>query len=414
MPRIVRDSRIETRSQRAKLKARGDPYYRALEHGVHLGYRKGKASGKWVVRRYIDGSYIVETLPGIADDTQDANGATILNYSQAIAAARTLHARQAPSPGSTGPITVATAVARYVRYLKATSSRKQARDTLRRLRRHLPAELRRRPVAELTKTILEATWFWGLAKRDITDPEAERRSKDSANRVLSMLKAALNRAFADETNGISTDKAWRTLRPFKNVSRSRNLALDAAQRQRLINTATGAFRKLLIATLYTGSRPAPGEIAQARVRDFHPALGVIHISHSKTGPRNVPLSAEAVTWFQSIAAGRHPDDLLLPKDDGTAWGYNHQLRPMREVAMRAMLPKGASMYTLRHTFATEHIMRGADLISLSELMGTSVRMLEQHYAHVIAARKREIVETTGFKLGIKPEKVTEIRPRARA
>jgi hypothetical protein len=159
MSRLVRDARLETRSARAKLARRGKPYYRALASKLHLGYRKGKASGKWVVRRYTGERYIVETLPGIADDAQDANGTTILDYGQAIAAARTMADRHAPGP--MGPITVATACARYVRYLRATKSQKQAKDTLRRLRRHLPAKLRQRPIHELTKTELEG-WFHRL------------------------------------------------------------------------------------------------------------------------------------------------------------------------------------------------------------------------------------------------------------
>jgi integrase len=243
--------------------------------------------------------------------------------------------------------------------------------------------------------------------------QGARRAKDTANRILTMLKAALNRAYADEANGIPSDRAWRTVKPFRDVGRPRTIALEAAQRQRLINATSGAFRNLVIAILLTGSRPAPGEIAQARVRDFHPDLGIIHIAHSKTGRRDVPLTREGITFFKGLAAGRDPDTLLLPKDDGTAWGYNHQVRPMREAAVRAKLPKGANMYCLRHTFATEHIMRGTDLVSLADLMGTSVRMLEQHYAHVIAAHKRKLVEAADFKLGLKKSNVVSIDKAAR-
>src|SRR5262249_13187069 len=160
-------------------------------------------------------------------------------------------------------------------------------------------------------------------RRDDGDPEIERKSKDTANRVVNMMKALLTRAFSDEANHIPSDKAWKTLKRFKDVGRPRELTLDAAQRQRLINSTSGAFRNLVVATLYTGSRPAPGEIAQARVRDFRADLGVINLTDSKTGNRSVPLTDEAVAWFKGIAAGKHPDDLLLPKDDGTAWGKGH-------------------------------------------------------------------------------------------
>ena len=79
MARTVRDAKLETRTARAALKASGKPYYRAIDEGLHLGYRKGQTAGKWVMRGHVGGKevYRVETI-GVADDTIDADGATIL------------------------------------------------------------------------------------------------------------------------------------------------------------------------------------------------------------------------------------------------------------------------------------------------------------------------------------------------
>src|SRR5260370_37195031 len=87
--RTVRDSKLDSRSARAKLAASGVPYYRAIDPGLHIGYRKGKTGGKWVVRWYAgDGSYKVETI-GTADDTADADAVAGLDYAQAQEVART-------------------------------------------------------------------------------------------------------------------------------------------------------------------------------------------------------------------------------------------------------------------------------------------------------------------------------------
>ena len=59
MARTVRDAKLETRSARAKLPADGIPRYRGLDQGLHLGYRKGKTGGKWVVRWYSGSAYKV-------------------------------------------------------------------------------------------------------------------------------------------------------------------------------------------------------------------------------------------------------------------------------------------------------------------------------------------------------------------
>lgn len=89
MARTLRDARLESPTARAKLKASPKPYYRALDVGVHLGYRKGtKGAGRWVLRRYLGNeAYAVETI-GVADDRSNADGKTILNFSQAQVYAR--------------------------------------------------------------------------------------------------------------------------------------------------------------------------------------------------------------------------------------------------------------------------------------------------------------------------------------
>ena len=88
MAKTVRDSRLDSRSAREKLKPSGKPYFRPLEMNLHLGYRKGKHGGKWVMRRYVgDERYAVETI-GAADDFADADGAEVLTFHQAQDKAR--------------------------------------------------------------------------------------------------------------------------------------------------------------------------------------------------------------------------------------------------------------------------------------------------------------------------------------
>ncbi len=80
---------MDTRAARERLKPRGKPYYRVIEEGLHLGYRKPRGrkgkptvSGKWVLRRYVGGqAYVVDTI-GIADDLSDGDGLAILNFKQ--------------------------------------------------------------------------------------------------------------------------------------------------------------------------------------------------------------------------------------------------------------------------------------------------------------------------------------------
>jgi hypothetical protein len=83
--------------------------------------------------------------------------------------------------------------------------------------------------------------------------EGMRARRASANRVLTMLKAALNHAF-DEGH-VSNRDAWGPkLKPFHGVEVARVRYLTVAEAQRLINASDPAFRPLLRAALETGCR----------------------------------------------------------------------------------------------------------------------------------------------------------------
>jgi hypothetical protein len=82
-----------------------------------------------------------------------------------------------------------------------------ANDAEGRFRRHVyEGAIGQIGLAQLKPADLEA-WLAGLIRVDEEDVDAERRSKDSANRDFSALKAALNLAFR---NGlVESDTPWR-------------------------------------------------------------------------------------------------------------------------------------------------------------------------------------------------------------
>ena len=48
-----------------------------------------------------------------------------------------------------------------------------------------------------------------------------------------------------------------------------------------------------------------------------------------------------------------------------------------------------TLYSLRHTYATQALLGGTDIHTLAKQMGTSVRMLEQHYSKLTATMAAE-------------------------
>src|ERR1700688_3555004 len=113
MARTVKDANLDSRPARSRLKARGKPYWRGLEPGLHLGYRRpATGAGKWLARHYIgDQKYEVETI-GVADDFSDPDGVAILSFHQAQTLARSrMVARAHTAAGKTKPLTVGDAIA---------------------------------------------------------------------------------------------------------------------------------------------------------------------------------------------------------------------------------------------------------------------------------------------------------------
>src|SRR5260370_2499882 len=228
MARTIRDALLDTRTARSRLKARGKPYFRSLEPGLHLGYRRPLSGpGKWVARHYIgDQSYEVETLAG-ADDYSDADGVAVLSFNQAQTLARSrMVCRAHAAAAKTGPLTVADAMSSYLEFLE--TNRKSAPFAKYVNKAFIDPELGKIEVEALSTDKLR-TWHAKLAKTsarirtkpgekqrfkaDGDDPERDRRRKATANRIMTILKAALNRAWRD--GKVASDSAWRRVEPFE-------------------------------------------------------------------------------------------------------------------------------------------------------------------------------------------------------
>src|SRR5665213_2958304 len=76
MARTVRNAKIDSRSARARLAQRAEPYWTVISEGCALGYRRGSKGGTWVARfRDDSGKQHYEALGG-ADDARDPDNLT--------------------------------------------------------------------------------------------------------------------------------------------------------------------------------------------------------------------------------------------------------------------------------------------------------------------------------------------------
>jgi integrase len=413
MPRTIRDAALQTREARARLKPRGKPYYRAIEEGLHLGYRRSSGrrgglpvAGKWVVRRYRGGqAYELSTIAA-ADDYSDANGVTVLNFRQAQDAARVKI--------KVGPLTVREVVEAYLGFLG--SSRKSADDARYRVAAFIDPELGDEKVDALSTNRLRH-WHTALAKaaprvrtrkgepqryRKMADSDENlRRRRSSANRTLTILKAALNRGWKDGL--IASDAAWRRVEPFRDASAPRLRYLTIAEGKRLINATDPEFRPTVQAALMSGMRY--GELIRLQVHDYNPDAGTLAIRQSKSGkPRHVILTEEGQALFRQLAAGRAGHEPMLRRRNGLPFGKSHQSEPMIEACARAKITPRISFHGLRHTWASLAVMAGVPLLVIAKNLGhADTRMVERHYGHLSASFVTDAIRAGAPRFGFEAD-----------
>jgi integrase len=425
MARRVKDATLDSREARRRLKIRGKPYYRQIERGLHLGYRRlgGGVAGTWVGRHYVGKqSYEVQKI-GIADDVSDADGAAVMNFWQAQEAARKAMVDRAHRGRSGhGPYTVGAVLDEYLQYL--SRERKSAETTRSSVEALIRPKLGHIEVANLTKEMIE-DWRNQIADtaartrtrygaeqnfRKVHGADAQRARRATANRQLTVLKAALNRAWNDKK--IASNEAWVRVKPFKGVNAARPEYLTIVEAKRLINACDPDFRLLVQAALATGFRC--GELTALEVRSYNPDSGTIEVRQSKSGkPRHVVLTGEGRIFFQQLCAGRPGGATMLVKANGEAWKRSEQGPLMRKACERAQITPAVSFHSTRHTWASLAVMNGMPLMVVAKNLGhRDSRMVELHYGHLAPSYVADAIHKHAPVFGFEPdEKVTLLAGR---
>jgi integrase len=382
MAKSIRNSNLETRTNRLKLPITSKPVYVKIGPSMSLGYRRNQTAGMWVLR-LADGKGGMTTQSiAHADDYDTSNGQTVLTFYEAQDTAR----RLAAQPTLLKPLTVGEAAANYLVILE-TKNKRTAYDTKLRLQKHFLPHFADKLITSLTKTQLEK-WLAGLVVKS-DDPEDIRASKDTANRVLTMAKAVLNYAMADAANGLRDD-AWRFVRPFKSVGQPRTVRYTNEEVLRIIASAPGkATGRLVKGAFLTGCRY--GEMITATVSSVDLDAKRWHVA-GKTGARSVILHHAAVEFFRELIADRSAGDILFTMESGQAWKASDQTRRFKAALLAAGLPVDGSVYALRHSYVSASIEGGVPLNLIADNCGTSVRMIEQTYAHILGEKERAFIE----------------------
>lgn len=359
---------IYKKSIRASLKSRREPYWAQLGEGKHLGFRKiDDVRGTWIAK-YRD-SKVGRTTNALGDVSEE------FDFDAAKIKAEEWFATLQGGIKCDPKYTVEQAARDYIADRRVEKGDACADDLDVRFR----TCLYHTPLAKMACVDVMA-----LDLKTFRD--AANGGKRTKNRKLQIVRGALRCAVRLGKVIGTKDVEWKKTQPFgkkalKGESKGkRDVYLTVEQRRKLIDTVEPAAADLVRAAALTGARP--GEVARMRRKQYDNRTRTLTI-HGKTGTREIPLSAAAVTFFEQASRSKLPEAWMFPNTVGNKWCGQHWARFIRRAAMNAELPRGTCLYTFRHCFITDQLTEGCWTgLEVAKYCGTSIQMIDEHYGHL--------------------------------
>jgi len=143
----------------------------------------------------------------------------------------------------------------------------------------------------------------------------------------------------------------------------------------------------------TGMRPPEAknlrwrDISTAKDKDGQEILVIYVQGKGKTRKLIAPTSVgKYLDRVRELSKATKPDDAVFTIINGkpAVWLYRDTVEELLKYANLRDGPSGIprTTYCFRHTYATLRLSAGVDVYILAQQMGTSVKMIEQHYGHV--------------------------------
>lgn len=416
MAKTLNEAALTTRNARSKLPE--GVHWRGVDADVHLGYRKGRRAGRWLVRWYGgSGKYRQEAL-GSADDVMDADGLNCFSFDQAKARAvnhvrlkRTQAIAEAAGPAQT----VRSAVIAYLdvreaREIARHGDRGRKRDAWLRLNKHVlgNADLADTPLHTLTQMDLE-TW---------RAEAAGQLAPATVKRLVNDFKAALNAAAVRHRTKLPAEFAFMLKTGLAAGEAAAPTARDAQalsdiEMRRVIDVAMavdeagkwdGDLFRLVLTLAATGARFS--QVARMKVADVQSSKKrlMVPVSRKGRGQKHsshiaVRVGADVLSGLRPAIAGRRGAEPLFERwrhkqiaatetspprwtrDSRGPWLSPTELsRPWKLIAANAGLSADAVPYSLRHSSIVRQLRMGLPVRLVAALHDTSAAMIESHYS----------------------------------
>ena len=189
--------------------------------------------------------------------------------------------------------------------------------------------------------------------------------------------------------------SWKTLPRYLAVE-----DVDRLIEQPDVTTAKGVRDRALIELLYaTGMRVS--ELVGLRPADINLDASYLTCAGKGDKQRIVPIGDQAAAWVtryiresRPVLVGRRSSPRLFVNVRGGGPGLTRVgfWKILKGYATSAGLPPTLSPHTLRHSFATHLLERGADLRAIQMMLGHADLSTTQIYTHVLEQRMRNVYD----------------------
>jgi integrase/recombinase XerC len=180
--------------------------------------------------------------------------------------------------------------------------------------------------------------------------------------------------------------------------------LEEADIRKLLETPDvscmlGCRDRAMLETMYsTGVRVS--ELVDLNLNDVDFVGEALHVRGKGRKERVTPISPTALAWIKRYMELRRADPRAAAFNQEAVFVNKHGQRLSTRSVRRKLdkylsicgLDPTISPHTLRHSFATHMLNRGADLRAVQELLGHQSLSTTQIYTHVTAARMKQVYD----------------------
>lgn len=228
-------------------------------------------------------------------------------------------------------------------------------------------------------------WLRNTYKHKRTGKPVSARTGDT---YCQTFRTALNEAVRE---GLIGRNPWNLLETVEKIkkpeSKREYLTINEVKRMAATPCPNGLVKKAYLFSCFTGLRIS--DVRGLKWNDISVDNGQSYISvvmQKTNAPVYIPLSRQAMKWMpEKTDAG--PDGHVF----NTLVNFGNVNENLKKWAKAADVNKHVSYHTSRHTFATMMLTLGADIYTVSKLLGHRSVKHTQIYAKIIDKKKDEAV-----------------------